>query len=98
MGKSPGKAKPKKKASPKKAPSKKTGVYTMRNKDKETLYVGMSKDPKKRAKQHAKKKDWYPEVTKTKVKTYPNRESAAKAEKKAIQSKSPKYNIVHNRK
>ncbi len=78
--------------------SDKTTVYTMLDKKGKPLYVGMSKDTVRRFKRHSKTKEWYPEVTKVKTKKYGSRAKATLAEKKAIKTKSPKYNIVHNHK
>ena len=78
--------------------SDKTTVYTMLDKKGKPLYVGMSKDTVRRFKQHAKSKEWYPEVAKVKTKKYKSRTKAMIAEKKAIKAHSPLYNVIHNRK
>jgi predicted GIY-YIG superfamily endonuclease len=76
---------------------KRTVVYTYLGKDKQPLYIGRTTDMKRRSKEHSKKV-WFPGVEKVETKNYRTLEKAARAEKKAIKKKGPKYNIVHNRK
>lgn len=75
-----------------------TSVYTMQDSKGKPLYIGRSKNPERRFKQHAKAKDWYPSVDKIKTNSYRTVGKAAKAEKKAIKKQSPTYNVVHNKK
>jgi predicted GIY-YIG superfamily endonuclease len=77
----------------------KTTKYTIQDNKGKTKYVGITSNPDRRFKQHAKTKAWWQEEgDKIKTKSYSTREKAAKAEKKDIKKKSPEYNIVHNSK
>lgn len=73
-----------------------TTKYTVQNNKGKPKYIGITNNPDRRFKQHAKAKEWWQEGDKIKTKSYSTREKAAKAEKKDIKKKSPEYNIVHN--
>lgn len=81
-----------------KSKSTRTTKYTVQGNKGKPKYIGITSDPDRRFKQHAKTKEWWQEGDKIKTKSYSTREKAAKAEKKDIRKKSPEHNIVHNRK
>ena len=60
------------------------------------LYVGIAYDAYNRWRQHQDHSAWTPEVRKTTYEPFPTREAALSAEREAIQSERPKYNIKMN--
>jgi len=60
------------------------------------LYVGIAKEPDKRAEQHRYHSPWFRFVATTDVKWHPTRESAAEAERAAIETERPIFNSTHN--
>lgn len=75
--------------------AERTALYRCFDADDELLYVGISKDPKTRFEQH-RDKPWWRDVTMRVVEWYDNRPAAEHAERKAIQSEGPRYNVQHN--
>jgi predicted GIY-YIG superfamily endonuclease len=61
------------------------------------LYIGITNRITRRLDEHGDEKPWYGEVTRVKVEHHPDRYAALAAEKSAIKTERPKYNIVHNR-
>ena len=61
------------------------------------LYVGITLDPGSRWKQHRDDKAWWHEVARVELENHPSREAVLAAEKAAIITEQPRYNIVHNR-
>jgi predicted GIY-YIG superfamily endonuclease len=61
------------------------------------LYIGITRDPSSRWGQHRGDKPWWFEVQRIEIESLPDRASALKAERLAIQSEKPRYNVVHNR-
>ena len=72
-------------------------LYRMYNADDQLLYVGITQQQVVRFHQHAREKLWWPEVTQIWVEHYPDRPSVIEAERLAIQTERPRYNIVGNR-
>lgn len=67
--------------------------------DEGLLYVGITNDPPKRAREHRLSSDFWAEVIDGGYTTYElfaTREDLLKAEKEAIQNEYPKYNKQHN--
>lgn len=60
------------------------------------LYVGISESAIQRMAQHSADKAWWSEVATVSIEHYSTRPDAMAAEKSAIQSERPLYNIVHN--
>ena len=58
------------------------------------LYVGISNDPRRRWKEHAQTKAWYPEVHHQALTWYDSERSARRAETRAIRQESPRFNIA----
>lgn len=59
------------------------------------LYIGITMDPPARFRGH-RSKEWWTLVRHVFMETYSNRTALMKAERKAIQSEHPQYNVVHN--
>lgn len=74
----------------------KTDLYRYFAEDQTLLYVGISKSAWDRHRQHQQNAEWYDQqVTMTRV-PYPTRKDALDAEKEAIKSEKPLFNIQHN--
>lgn len=58
------------------------------------LYVGLTSDPGRRMGQHRVEKPWWSEVANVTIQTYPDRESVAAAERAAIRTETPRYNVA----
>jgi hypothetical protein len=71
-----------------------TALYRLRNEAGELLYVGVSLAPDFRFYDHARLKDWWPEVCDKSVEWFDSRDDAFAAERAAIAAEQPKYNIV----
>lgn len=69
------------------------GVYRLYNESGALLYVGMSNNVPKRLVQQARAQSWWPEVASHTAEAYPDRSDAAAAERHAIETEDPKYNI-----
>lgn len=61
----------------------------------ELLYVGISIDPFKRSKQHKRHSEWFNGVARIEIEIHKSRELALDAEREAIMSEQPLYNIAH---
>jgi hypothetical protein len=72
-------------------------LYRFRNRDGRLIYVGISLSLPARLGQHRGDKPWWAEVTTVTVEHFPDRASALAAEKEAIRTESPLYNVVHAR-
>lgn len=70
-------------------------LYRFYDKDDQLLYVGITIDPGTRWGQHAKDKTWWTEVVRTTIEQFPTRADVLMAERVAIQTENPKYNIMH---
>lgn len=82
------------------APEEDHAVYIFATADSEVLYVGRARDPKERAKDHAKDKPWFGDIDwsnpMTKVLWRPGLAAAVKCEKQKIRELQPRYNSQHN--
>lgn len=74
-----------------------TAVYRLYDADGVLLYIGMTRNPKQRWKDHRKEMLWWPEVTEKKLTWYDTRWAAWDAELTAIPSESPRYNLGSER-
>lgn len=70
------------------------GLYRLYNDTGALLYVGIANSPKLRFGQHAESKRWWWEVTTWTIDWYGSREEAAAAERAAIVSERPAYNVA----
>lgn len=73
-----------------------TALYRFFDEHDALLYIGISKHIPVRLGQHSDDKPWYTQVVRIAVEHHPSRPAALDAEKKAIQSERPKFNVVHN--
>lgn len=72
-----------------------TALYRCFDADDELLYVGISKDPAARWKQHQSKAPWWRDVAMRTVEWYDDRPAAEVAERKAVQTEGPRHNVIH---
>lgn len=71
-------------------------LYRMFHADGDLLYVGLTKNPAARFKQHADSKDWWTTVAQITVEHFSTREELAIAEVAAIRNEHPRHNVTHN--
>lgn len=62
----------------------------------ELLYVGIANDPFRRMAEHRQGKQWWQQVKHLTLEHFPNRKEALTAEREAIKTEHPRYNIQHN--
>lgn len=72
-------------------------LYRFYDSTGQLLYIGITNRIPRRLDEHGEEKPWYLEVADVKVEHHPDRHAALSAEKAAIKTERPKYNIVHNR-
>lgn len=70
-----------------------TAVYRLFDADGALLYVGMSRDPERRFKDHRREKDWWEEVDGISIEWFASRYKASLAEAHAIGTEGPLYNV-----
>ena len=58
------------------------------------LYVGISDSLASRTKAHARGSEWYPKAARSTLESFETREAAMAAEKKAIKTEGPQYNLA----
>lgn len=63
----------------------------------ELLYVGISLSAISRLGQHAAVSPWFKDITNVTIETLPSREEALAAERVAIKTERPKFNINYNK-
>lgn len=71
-------------------------LYRMYDETGQLMYVGISVDPGRRFVQHRSDKPWWDQVVNFTVQPMPTRKAALAAEKDAIKSERPLFNVVHN--
>lgn len=71
-------------------------VYRFFDADARLLYVGLTSNPGKRTQQHRYTKPWWCEVSTMTVETHEDAREGARAERWAIQTEDPKYNVAHH--
>jgi predicted GIY-YIG superfamily endonuclease len=74
----------------------KTYLYRLLNDSGEILYIGITNSPENRLLQHKETKLWFHQAVYVDLEIYETREEALLAERKAIRSERPLYNIQHN--
>lgn len=72
-----------------------TALYRHFDAAGELLYVGISLCAIGRLAQHRMDKQWYQDIARVEVEWLPDRDTALAAEKLAIQTERPRYNVVH---
>lgn len=71
-------------------------LYRFRAADGTLLYVGITINPGRRWRAH-QRREWWHEVASITVEKHPDRAAVLAAERAAITSESPRYNVTHNR-
>lgn len=71
-------------------------LYRFLDRDGGLLYVGITADPGVRWKTHSKDKPWWSEVATCTVEHFSTRDAVLAAERTAIATECPRYNVVHN--
>jgi predicted GIY-YIG superfamily endonuclease len=71
-------------------------LYRFWGKNKELLYIGISKSFGNRFNQHAHIAEWFAAAETVTIEHYPTRKSVEAAEKKAIRAERPLHNKAHN--
>lgn len=61
------------------------------------LYVGISLSWPARTKAHVQGSTWFDQVARVEIEQFPTRDEALAAERDAIKSERPRFNVVHNR-
>lgn len=74
-----------------------TSLYRQYDDEGRLLYVGISLSWPVRFKQHVSKSEWFEQVARIEIERFDTRPAALVAEKKAIKSEKPKFNIIHNK-
>ena len=74
----------------------KTCLYRFFAADGRLLYVGISMNFRARLDKH-RRRTWWPEVADQSLEWFPDRESAQRAERRAIHDENPAYNLVRPR-
>ncbi|MFF8784875.1 type II toxin-antitoxin system prevent-host-death family antitoxin [Streptomyces sp. NPDC015125] len=72
--------------------SERVALYRLYDAEDHLIYVGVTKDPKTRFRQHRADKPWWPEVAMTDVELHVDSASALTEERKLIRDKLPRYN------
>lgn len=73
-----------------------TALYRFFDTGGRLLYVGIATDPQVRWYAHREEKSWWLEVAHETIDWFPDRLSAKAAEKAAIKSEAPLYNVTHS--
>lgn len=73
-----------------------TYLYRLLDNEARLLYIGITNAPIHRLFEHLEEKPWAPQICWQNVKRFNSREEAEEAERQAIQSEKPLYNIVFN--
>ena len=71
-----------------------TQLYRHFDESRSLLYVGISLSTFNRLSQHRDHSDWFKTITNVTIEHFPTREEAMAAERKAIKSENPKFNIA----
>lgn len=75
--------------------SEATYLYRFYDKWFALLYVGITSGIPTRFENHAKAKDWWPDVRHIDIERYDDREAATRAEREAIIKEGPVHNVQH---
>lgn len=74
--------------------SRRTALYRLYDEAAQLLYVGIAFDPRVRGYHHKKHKPWWPDVARREVEWFENRHKAEAAERQAIATEKPRYNVA----
>jgi hypothetical protein len=75
--------------------NERTALYRLYDADGTLLYVGIAYRIGQRWETHARTQPWWPDVQRQTVEWYPARKDAECAERRAIRTEEPKYNVAH---
>lgn len=73
---------------------RRTALYRFYDDHENLLYIGISNDPWRRWREHVLAKPWYPQVKHQSVTWYDTEHRARNAERCAIRSEGPRFNIA----
>lgn len=73
-------------------PNGRTALYRLFDAGDELLYVGISRHPDVRWRQHQKDKTWWPQVVRKELLWHDSRLAAGAAEQRAIDAENPRFN------
>jgi prevent-host-death family protein len=73
-----------------------TALYRLYDEAGVLLYIGISHQPEVRFEQHAKFKEWWPQVVRREVEWFDDRPTAAAAEATAIRGEDPAHNGTYS--
>jgi hypothetical protein len=76
---------------------KQTSLYRHFAADGSLLYVGISLSWPARTRSHSHSSTWFEQVVRVEIEQFLSREAALEAERSAIKSERPKFNVIHNR-
>lgn len=68
-------------------------VYRLYDADYRLLYVGQSVNLAQRLATHGREKQWWSDVDTISVEHFPSKDAAARAERRALCSEAPRYNV-----
>lgn len=74
-----------------------TSLYRHFAADGSLLYVGISMSWPTRTKAHVRDSRWFDLVARVEIERFPTREDALEAERVAIKTERPQFNIIHNK-
>lgn len=72
-----------------------TALYRFYDPDEKLLYVGITRNPPSRFRDHESQKIWWRQIARIDVEWHPNRQDALDAEREAIRTEKPLHNIIH---
>lgn len=72
-------------------------MYRFFDREGSLLYIGITNKVGRRLHEHNDRKPWFTDVVRAEFDHYPDRGSVVIAERNAIRSEHPRYNIQHNR-
>lgn len=74
-----------------------TALYRHWDASERLLYVGIACDPVRRVNAHRERSAWFDRIGRIDIEWFPSRREALQAERKAIQSEQPWFNVHHAR-
>lgn len=77
-------------------PTEVHALYRFFGLNDELLYIGITFDPPMRFRQHSTDKPWWAEVSRIGIETFPSRRAVLEAERRAIITERPRWNITYN--
>lgn len=75
--------------------TERTALYRLFDADEKLLYIGISRDPKIRWRQHRRWSAWSTQVAMRVIEWHDSRTAALLAELRAIRTERPRHNVQH---